>query len=247
MKIAIIGAGNIGSIYARSFIKHSIVKKEDLFLLDKHPDSSKDVPGRWMTWDSPELKEAEVFIISVKPQDFSFIADNLKKLLSDEKIILSVMAGITISRIRDELGHSKIVRAMPNAPIAFGLGMTGFCAWEEAGMTELKKVENLLSCNGRTIFFHEENKMDAVTALSGSGPAYFYYFVKAMTDAGKELGFDEAVSSLLVKQTMLGAFHLMNSSSDSLDELISTVASKGGTNEAALEFFDKFHLSEGII
>ena len=245
MKIVIVGAGNIGAIYARSFIQHSIVKKSELFIVEiNHPDSG--IPGTWCDWNFPQLKEADVFLVAVKPQDFLSVTAELKKILGPEKIVLSVMAGITIAQIQEKLSHNKVVRAMPNAPVALGLGMTGFCSWKEASMEELKKVENLLSCNGRTVYFSDENKMNAVTAISGSGPAYFYYIIKAMTEAAKDLGFDEAVSSLLVKQTMLGAFHLMNASSDSLDELILKIASKGGTTEAALRVFEQYKVNEGI-
>jgi pyrroline-5-carboxylate reductase len=131
------------------------------------------------------------------------------------------------------------------------MGMTAFTASKMLGIEQIRKAENLLATTGRTVFFENEDLLDAVTALSGSGPAYFFYLVREMIEAGKKMGFDEGTSAMLVKQTMLGSYHLMNSSNKSLDELISAVASKGGTTEAALSTFDQkkigSSLQDGII
>lgn len=95
-------------------------------------------------------------------------------------------------------------------------------------------MENLINATGRSVYIEDESMLDAVTALSGSGPAYFYYFVKQMVEAGKMMGFDESTALQFVKQTMLGSYHLINNAELSLDNLIKAVASKGGTTEAAL-------------
>lgn len=126
------------------------------------------------------------------------------------------------------------------------MGMTAFTANRSVSMEQVRKAENLLATTGRTVFFENEELLDAVTALSGSGPAYFFYIVKQMIEAGKQMGFDEATSAMLVKQTMLGSFHLMNTASKSLDELIAAVASKGGTTEAALSTFEAESVGEGL-
>jgi len=111
----------------------------------------------------------------------------------------------------------------------------------------MHKAENVLSTTGRTVFFEDEKLLNAVTALSGSGPAYFFYILKHMVDAGKKMGFTESVSSMLVKQTMLGSFHLMNSASRSLDDLIKAVSSKGGTTEAAFNVFNENKVGESLL
>jgi len=113
-------------------------------------------------------------------------------------------------------------------------------------LEQIRKVENLIATTGRTVFFEKEELLDGVTALSGSGPAYFFYLVKSMIEAGKEMGMEEAVATMLVKQTMLGAFHLINNANKSLDELIQTVASKGGTTEAAFSVFESGKVGEGL-
>jgi pyrroline-5-carboxylate reductase len=136
---------------------------------------------------------------------------------------------------------------MPNTPAQLGMGITGFCAAKETKIQDILKADNLLNTTGKTVFFENEEKLDAVTALSGSGPAYFYIIVNAMIEAGKKMGIEESVSAMLVKQTMNGAFHLMNNAESSIDELIKAVASKGGTTEAAMQKFNELHLSEAIM
>lgn len=238
-------------IYARAFHKYNIVGNRHLFVVEQNKERRKEIEKEKLAQAfgsvNPGIKESEIILLSVKPQDFQSIKKDLKKYLGKKTILLSVMAGITIRRLQKELNHKIVLRAMPNSPIELGMGMTGFCAGKEVSTEQVRKAEYLLSTTGRTVFFDDEKMMNAVTAVSGSGPAYFFYFVKQLTEAGKKMGFDESVASLLVKQTMLGAFHQMNSSSKSLDELIATVASRGGTTEAALSQFEKMHFPEAVI
>jgi pyrroline-5-carboxylate reductase len=200
---------------------------------------------------SPKVGEYDLIILSVKPQDYPTVSEELKKVIQPNQIILSIMAGISIDKIQESLNHRIIVRAMPNTPALLGMGMTAFAASGDITLSQLKKVENLINSTGRAVFLEEESLLDAVTALSGSGPAYFFYLVKAMIEAGKEMGFEDSMAALLVKQTMLGSFHLINNAEKSLDELIKAVASKGGTTEAALKRFEEGllaqNLKEGIL
>jgi pyrroline-5-carboxylate reductase len=255
MKVTICGCGNMGLVYARAFLRYNIVKKEDLLLLEKN-EARKNLLekmqlGRVATIKDPAVRESELIILAIKPQDFSELAESFAQAIGPETLVLSIMAGKNISFLEKKLRHKNIVRAMPNSAVEIGMGITGFSASKDLSVDQIRKVENLLSTTGRTIFFADEDLLDAVTALSGSGPAYFYYLVKNMIEAGKQMGFDEATSATLVKQTMLGAFHLINNAGKSLDELITTVASKGGTTEAALKTFEEHgvgkYLAEGII
>jgi pyrroline-5-carboxylate reductase len=140
---------------------------------------------------------------------------------------------------------------MPNSPTLLGMGITGYTAAEGILFNQLINIERLLNSTGRSVYLEDEELLDAVTALSGSGPAYFYYIIDAMIKAGTAMGIDENLSQLFVKQTMLGAYHLINNSDKSLEELIKDVASKGGTTEAALKTFDdnelKVILQKGIL
>lgn len=241
----------MGLVYARAFLKYNIVSTKDLLLAEKNEKRRDELArmnvGRVVVVTDPAIKESDLIIIAVKPQDFAELAPVIRDLIDPTAIVVSIMAGITITRLSADLEHNFIIRAMPNSPVEVGMGMTGFSAHSSVTVDQIRSVENLLSTTGRTVFFEDENMLNAVTALSGSGPAYFYYIVRAMVEAGKEMGMTEAVASTLVKQTMLGAFQLINNAAKPYDELIRTVASKGGTTEAALRTFDNGKVHQSLI
>lgn len=255
MKIAIVGCGNMGMAFANAFLKYDLVKTSDFLLIEKSPERMEALresfrPGVMTGVVDPQLGEYDLVILSVKPQDFDQVGASLKEVLTPGQIVLSIMAGIAIDRIRQTLNHARIVRAMPNTPAMLGMGITAYTATPEVDTSQLRKIENLINATGRSVYLEQEEMLDAVTALSGSGPAYFFYLVKAMIEAGTKMGFEESVSALLVKQTMLGSYHLINTAEKSLDELINAVASKDGTTEAALKKFGEkaidSNLQEGI-
>ncbi len=255
MKIAIVGCGNMGMAFANAFLKYDLVKTSDFLLVDKSADRLEGLresfrPGVFTGVIDRQLGDYDLVILSVKPQDFAAVGSALKEVLKPDQVVLSIMAGIATERIRATLDHHRIVRAMPNTPAMLGMGITAYTSTPEVENTLLRKIENLINATGRSVYLEDETMLDAVTALSGSGPAYFFYLVKSMIEAGKKMGFDDSVSALLVKQTMLGSYHLINNAEKSLDELIQTVASKGGTTEAALRRFGEgdidANLQEGI-
>lgn len=241
----------MGLVYARAFLKYNIVGTDELLLAEKNETRRDELQrmnvGRVVVVTDPAIRESDLIIIAVKPQDFTELAPQIKGLVNKNAIVVSIMAGITITRLANDLAHEFIIRAMPNSPVEVGMGMTGFSAHKSVSLEQVRSVENLLSTTGRTVFFEDENMLNAVTALSGSGPAYFYYIIRAMVEAGKEMGMTEAVASTLVKQTMLGAFQLINNAAKPYDELIRTVASKGGTTEAALRTFDNGQIHQALI
>jgi pyrroline-5-carboxylate reductase len=245
MKVAIVGCGNIGKIYLKTILKSGLSTPQDITVIEKNtaqkPVLSNSFPGVNIR-DAWEGQAVDILLIAVKPQDFPVVKSGLKNAIDSQTLVISVMAGITIQSIAESINHDRIVRAMPNAPVEFGFGMTAYCSSGEVGVYDIRNAEKLFSSTGRTLYLEDEKLMDGATALSGSGPAYFFYIVKAMIQAGKELGFSESAATTLVKQTMLGAFHQINASSQNLDELITTVASRGGTTEAALDVFEKGEL-----
>jgi pyrroline-5-carboxylate reductase len=250
MRITLIGCGTMGLIYARAFIKYSIVTPENLLLVEKSEERVAELKklgfGRVVTPEDDRILDSDVILLAVKPQDYQVLSQSLKGRLKSSNVVLSIMAGIPIAFIASSLEHKTIVRAMPNSPASLGMGVTALYANASVESEHLRKAEHVLATTGRTVFVEQESQMDSVTALSGSGPAYFYYIVKHMIDAGKEMGLSEGVSSMLVKQTMLGAFHMMNQADGSLDDLIKAVASKGGTTEAALAVFTEEKLGDEI-
>lgn len=252
MKIAIIGAGNMGLSFSKSFLKYELIKPENLHLvtrnISKIPKIKEEFPKSEISvFEEVKNLDADLVIIAVKPQDFPNVAENFQFQLTENQMILSIMAGIKIEKIQKFLNHPLVVRAMPNSPTLLGMGITGYTAAQGISFSQLINIERLLNSTGRSVYLENEELLDGVTALSGSGPAYFYYIVDAMIKAGTEMGIDENLSKLFVKQTMLGAYHLINNSEKNLEELIKDVASKGGTTEAALKTFNENHLKDILL
>ena len=251
MKILVIGGGNMGMTYAQSFIRSQITNQQDMMILEKSPDKAaklrlKDI-GTVYCDPKDCLNEADLIILAVKPQDISVLFESLRPHISDQQVFLSIMAGVKISTIQAGLSITKVIRAMPNLPAQIGMGMTTFTSAPEVTRIELVMAQNLLNTTGKTIYVNDEHAIDATTAISGSGPAYVFFFMQAMMEAAREMGFSASESELLVSQTFKGAVDLYNKSNLFCEEWISRVASKGGTTEAALRSFTKGTLHKDII
>lgn len=241
----------MGVSFAKSFLKYELIKPENLQLITRKksniPRLTEEFPGSKISvFYEDIIIDSDLVIIAVKPQDFQLLMENFSFQCKEDQMILSIMAGIKIKQIQKFINHKKVVRAMPNSPTLLGMGITGYSVAEGISFNELMSIERLLNATGRSIYLEDEDLLDSVTALSGSGPAYFYYIVDAMIKAGVEMGIDENLSKLFVKQTMLGAYHLINNSEKNLEQLIEDVASKGGTTEAALQVFERNQLNETI-
>jgi pyrroline-5-carboxylate reductase len=239
MKIAIIGYGNMGKTYAGSFVTSRFIKPEDIFVVNRSEIHEKDTFGipsaNFFCQPNARISESDIVILAVKPQDFKEASKILKPILNHNQIVLSVMAGVTLSTIEMLTGLSKIVRSMPNIATQIGIGMTVFTASSGLDRKELFIVQNLINTTGKSVYVEEERLIDAATAVSGSGPAYVFYFMQSMIEAAQKLGFSDSEAELLVNQTFLGSVNLLNGSSFSNSEWIAKVASKGGTTEKALQ------------
>lgn len=249
MKIAVLGAGNMGMAFASAFVHKNLATPQDILLIEPRKEAHESLKTQGFEWVMEKagaaLSECDLLILAVKPQDFAMLATQLKEVVSSRQIVLSIMAGVKLSKINALLGSNKLVRCMPNTPAKLGLGVTGYVC-ENLSEGEQAWVKSLLESTGSAIAFSDESLIDAVTAISGSGPAYFYYFLKAMVEAGEKLGVDPKLAKELACETMLGAYHLVKNSDSSFDELIKAVKSKGGTTEAALNTFEEGKVA-GII
>ncbi|MDR0230421.1 MAG: pyrroline-5-carboxylate reductase [Flavobacteriaceae bacterium] len=250
MRIAIIGMGNMGSTFANGFINSRFINPENVLIYTRSQNAFQDsrnvhkLSYRYKL-DS-DIGACDIVILAVKPQDFSTLVIDLKKYINSEQIVLSVMAGIGINRLKEVLGVSKIVRSMPNLPTQIGKGMTVFTASEELDRKDLFIIQNLINTTGKSVYVVEEEKIDAATAISGSGPAYVFYFMEAMIQSAIAYGFEPAQAELLVKQTISGALGLYESNALSTQEWIAKVSSKGGTTEQAITYFTESELDKGI-
>ncbi|HMR43984.1 MAG TPA: pyrroline-5-carboxylate reductase [Saprospiraceae bacterium] len=251
MKILVIGGGNMGLTYAQSFLRSHITNKNDMMILEKSPEKAEELSKKDIgtVYATPEncLEQADLIILAVKPQDAPALFQTLQPEIEPQQVFLSIMAGVKIEAIRRALNISKIIRAMPNLPAQIGMGMTAFTSTDEVTRIELVMVQNLLNTTGKTVYVESEELIDAATAISGSGPAYVYFFMNAMMDAAKEMGFSDSEAELLVGQTFKGAVDLYEKSTASCNEWIQRVASKGGTTEAALNTWQQISLHQNIM
>jgi len=250
MKVLVIGAGNMGKTYMRSFLASRFIEPSGIYVLSRTIESAssvKEIPlDNLNIVPGDYISLADIVILAVKPQDFTQLAAQIRPFISEEQLVLSIMAGIKTDIISKELSTPKVVRAMPNLPSQTGMGMTVFTATPSIDRKELFILQNLINTTGKSVYVEEENMLDAATAVSGSGPAYVYFFMQAMIDSAQQMGFTLAQAELLVNQTFLGAVLLHNQGELSCDEWVKKVASKGGTTEAALRVMKSREVKAGI-
>ncbi|MES2951863.1 MAG: pyrroline-5-carboxylate reductase [Pseudomonadota bacterium] len=191
----------------------------------------------------PQLGQATIVIWAVKPQSFKEAALQVRFYTKDA-LHLSVAAGIPSGSIAKWLGNERVIRTMPNTPALIGKGMTGLFARPAVTEADRQHAERIVSGMGRFLWLSTENQLDAVTALSGSGPAYMFYFMEAMTAAGAEMGLEREQAYQLAVATFIGAGELAQSSHEPPEILRQRVTSKGGTTHAAITSMDESHIKD---
>ena len=191
------------------------------------------------------IREADIVVLAVKPQ---VLADVLKPLngLFTDKLIVSIVAGAEIETISAFTGTEMVVRVMPNTPALVQTGAHGLFAYPVVDDAKRELASQVLAATGLTLWVESEDQIDAVTAVSGSGPAYFFYMMESMIRAGKNMGLDEKTATALTLQTALGAAQMAITSSNTPAELRKNVTSPNGTTQAALEVFDRAQISQNI-
>lgn len=241
----------MGRTFAQSFLDAHILRPSDLTIMEHNIEAIRQLMekdwGKIEATPGDYISDNELIVLAVKPQDSESLCRSLSTFLNGKHVVLSIMAGVTMEALEERLGIKKIIRAMPNLPTQVGMGMTAFTARDEVDRKELIAVQNLLGTTGKAIYFEDENMIDAATAVSGSGPAFVYYFMNAMMKAAKKIGFSESQADLLVWQTFIGSIHLHNKNNLSCEEWIGRVTSKGGTTEAALNVFNAQSIEQDIM
>lgn len=194
------------------------------------------------------VRESRCVMIAVKPQVFAEVVQPLAGDLAAGQLVVSIMAGIGTRRIAATIGAAglRVVRVMPNLPIRVGAGVAGVCGGEHATPEDVAFVCRLFDAGGRSLIVPDERLIDAVTAVSGSGPAYFYYVVEAIAAAGVEAGLSQADALQLAEHACLGAARMMIDTGEPPAELRRKVTSKGGTTQAAIELMERCGVGEGI-
>ena len=191
------------------------------------------------------IKNADIVVFAVKPQVLGGVLKPLNGLLED-KLLISIVAGAEIKTISDLTGSERVVRVMPNTPALVQTGAHGMFAKPEVSAKDRELATQVLAATGLTLWVSSEAQIDAVTAVSGSGPAYFFYMMESMIRAGKNMGLDEKVATALTLQTALGAAQMAITSSSAPSELRKNVTSPNGTTQAAIEVFDRAQISQNI-
>ena len=245
--ITFIGGGNmaqalIGGLLARGLPATRItvsdpVEKIRLLLAEKDVHTTDD--------NLVAIRNADIVLLAVKPQYLANILKALKGQL-EGKLVISIVAGAEISTIAHVLETERVVRVMPNTPALVQTGAHGLFAKEAVTLQDRELASQVMASTGLTIWVNSEAQIDAVTAVSGSGPAYFFYMMESMIRAGKNLGLDEKVATALTLQTALGAAQMAITSSNTPAELRKNVTSPNGTTQAAIEVFDHAHISQNI-
>lgn len=191
------------------------------------------------------IQDADIVVFAVKPQVLGTILKSMNGLF-DGKLVISIVAGAEISTISRLIGSERIVRVMPNTPALVQTGAHGIYATDAVDAKDRELATQVLAATGLAIWLNSEAQIDAVTAVSGSGPAYFFYMMESMIRAGKNMGLDEKVATALTLQTALGAAQMAITSANTPAELRKNVTSPNGTTQAALEVFDRAQISQNI-
>ncbi|MEC9375483.1 MAG: pyrroline-5-carboxylate reductase [Pseudomonadota bacterium] len=239
-KIAFIGGGNMAQAIIRGLISAAHSPK---YIHVSDPDIKKiktlqKINNSMLVTESNHkaVKEADIIVIAVKPQIIYEVLKELSKSLNfDKQLLISIAAGSTLNSLKECLSEkAKLVRAMPNQPALVGKGMCGLFATSNVKKDSCNLASYVMGSVGKVIWVNNEDQMNPLTALSGSGPAYFYLLMEILEEIAKEFGFDSQTARELSLQTALGASDLASNSNESLTALKKKVTSPGGTTEAAL-------------
>ena len=252
MKInaSFIGGGNMGGALIRGLLTRGL-PAANVSVGEAHQQrriALADELGVHVTADNREaVSGADVVVLAVKPQDMAGTVQPLAEVLAIRApLVISIAAGIRVADILAWSGGGAVVRAMPNRPALNGAGATAMFASESTSSAHRDLAAQVLSAVGTTVWVQNEDALDVVTALSGSGPAYFFLLAELMTDAAVNLGLDRVSARELAIQTLFGSGRMARDSDGDLARLRAEVTSKGGTTEAALRSFDAANL-RGIV
>ncbi|MDR3616814.1 MAG: pyrroline-5-carboxylate reductase [Candidatus Obscuribacterales bacterium] len=208
-KLAVVGVGKLGEAIIAGLLKNSELTKSDIAGTVHHESSLARVNERLgikiSTDNRSVVKGCDMVILAVKPQNMDGVLKELKDVLTDKQLIISVAASVTTAFMEERLNKgAPVIRAMPNTPSVYNAGMTGLCSGSQVKPEHVALARAIFECVGKSVFV-DESLMDGVTALSASGPAYLYVIIESLAEAGVKLGIPRETSTLLAAQTMLGA------------------------------------------
>lgn len=248
LHLAFIGCGVMGESMLAGLVVNGIVDAANISASHPREDRRADLAARYgiRTYESNaeaarELAghENSAVVLCVKPQRLKKVLADLDGVIHVEQLVVSIVAGATISHLAQELGTAKVVRAMPNTPSQIGAGITAWTCTNAVDETERSHVREMLSALGKELFVETENMIDMATSLSATGPTYIFMVMEALTDAGVHMGFSRDMAKELVQETMLGSVKFAMASHKHPAELRNMVTSPGGTSAEAIYQMEK--------
>ena len=248
-ELGFIGGGNMAEAIVRAILDQKLIAPNRLFVCDPLPQR-RDLFNQLAVATTDDAAQvvasAQQIMLAVKPQVFSDVGDALKQVDADRQIIASIMAGISTQKIEAAVGRpARVVRIMPNTPLMAGCGMSAIALGQHAQPGDETLTLKIFQAAGEAVVL-DESHMDAVTAVSGSGPAYVFYLAEAMADAARSLDLPAEAVDLLTQQTVFGAAQLIKQSDDPPAELRRKVTSPGGTTQAAIEHMEAKDVRQAI-
>jgi len=251
-ELGIIGAGNMAEAIARGVIRAALLRPDQIVAADvaegRRRLFTEQLGIKAVEANADAARYARSLLLSVKPQHMADALATIGGAMRPDALVISIAAGITTDVIERSLGDgkkSRVVRAMPNTPMLVGEGMTALAPGANATPDDLRRVRRIFESAGAVIEV-DESLMDAVTALSGSGPAYFFYLAEQMIAAGEQMGLSPEHARTLVARTAVGAAKMLAESSDAPQDLRRKVTSPGGTTEAAIRHMESNRLADVV-
>ncbi len=247
--ITIIGLGNMGFALSEGLLRSGFVSEKELKGIELSEKRASFVSERLnieLFQDYGILEKTDVIILAVKPQNMSELLKEIKPFIKNQ-LIISVAAGITVKALKEGIGDKKIVRTMPNTPALISKGVTGVYCTDKVTEKEKKVVDRILSAVGDVIFVEKEDDIDKITALSGSGPAYVYYFMEALEEAGVYIGLSRDLSRKLAVATFVESSAMVKETEKSPATLKEMVTSPGGTTITGLYCMDRAAVKGTVI
>jgi pyrroline-5-carboxylate reductase len=241
--IAIIGPGAMGEAILCGLLRDGLTPPDQIRISGPELDRNAELQERHQVQafsdNSEAVHEADVVILSVKPQRIQPVMVGLRGQVPSHAVVLSIVAGTSIETLSSGLAHGSVVRAMPNTPAQIGMGITVWTTSSAVNSDQMELARKILLALGPEVYMEDESYLDMATALSGTGPAYIFLFLEAMIDAGVHLGFPRRISEQLVIQTVRGSVEYYANKTDHPAHLRNEVTSPGGTSAAALYYLEK--------
>ncbi|MFH1418385.1 MAG: pyrroline-5-carboxylate reductase [Planctomycetota bacterium] len=246
--LGVIGTGHIASILIRRLIASNYLAGKRIIASQSSAVREHPLDVDFADNNADVVRDARLVLLSVTPQKFDQAAASIRDCTSGDHLFVSVMAGVSTDRIAQTLGDGpiRVVRAMPNLPFSLGAGVTGLFRGEHASMDDMEEIKHLFRTGGVTVEVDDEALMDTVTAVAGSGPAYFYYFVEMMMDGGVAAGLKREDAQVLAAHACVGAGAMLLENGASPVELREAVTSPGGTTQAAMNKLRECRVAEHV-